>query len=344
MLHRTREDLARAAAAAGAVLLSTDLVQLRDGTWTLSGKFGFDDPWAAARLLCILAEEDAADPAVAAWALSILEHTADALGLEPGDPRLLDAFAAAVHANVQTFIRFEPEVGEQFQSAATTMIEGVGDCDCQARLVHALLRSVGQVSEIRFFEQGGEPVHAVAAADTTDGPAWMETTIAADFGEHPQAAYRRLGLASAGARPDIGGSAHDDVVALQTRLEDAFVATALAVEACPGLPAGAKAQWDVMASQIVQWNGADPSSADLTVGQALADQLNAFAGVLRAAGCKAPIPAPIPKPPAPEPPAPETHPLAAAVKVVAVAVAVVAGAVAIVKVADVAGRRRRAVV
>ena len=203
-MDRSPDNLARAALAAGAVLLSHELVQRRDGSWTLSGRFGFEDPWAAARLLCILAEEDAADPAVQDWSREILDETAAAYGTTPDNPTIIDAFVEAVHANVQRFIRFAPEEGERFQSADTTMIEGVGDCDCHARLAHALVRSRGASSELRFFDQDGEPTHAVAAFGTSAGPQWAETTIAAAFGEHPQAAYKRLGLDRANARPDIG--------------------------------------------------------------------------------------------------------------------------------------------
>jgi hypothetical protein len=198
---RTAEDLERAAAAAGAVLLSTEMVRLRDGSWTISGRFGFDDPWAAARLLCILREEDRDDPDVQAWARLIWDETARAHGIDPRDPRVADAFLEAVHENVKHWIAFAPEEGEQFQSARTTMIEGVGDCDCHAGLVHALVRAASLPSEIRFFEQDDEPVHAVAAIGALGH--WAETTIDADYGEHPQAAYQRLGL-EAGDRPDIG--------------------------------------------------------------------------------------------------------------------------------------------
>ena len=345
---RTREDLERAAAAAGAVLLSTETVTLKDGSTTLAGRFGFDDPWAAARLLCILAEEDADDPEVRAWAETMWTEAAAAMGLDVRDPMVLDAFLEVVHANVQQWIAFVPEEGERFQSARTTMIQGEGDCDCQARLVHALARSMGAGSEIRFFEDKREPVHAAAALETSsDGYQWAETTIDADFGEHPQDAYRRLGLDQQNARPDIGGSASgsasDDVVELQALMKQSYLATALAVEACHALSPDELASWDALAKSVLAYDSADPSSVDLATGQGLAAQLNAFAGVLRAAGCQAPIPAPIPQPaPKPQPGPSPLDTLVSAVKAVAIGVGVVAGAVAVVKVAEVAGARRRA--
>lgn len=346
-MQRTPADLARAAKAAGAVLLSHAVVERSDGSFTIAGEFGFADPWAAARLLCILAEEDGCDPdpLVLGWANAILEETAAATGLSPEDPAICDAYLEAVHASVQRYVRFAPEEGERFQSAETTMVEGVGDCDCHARLCHALARAGGCASELRFFEAGGEPVHAVAALGTTAGPAWAETTIAAAFGEHPQAAYRRLGLDQHGARPDIGAAAaptHDDIVALQTRLQDLALATALAVEACPALPAAHATAWSALAQQILRFVSADPDSADYAVGQQLAVQLSAVADELRAAGCQAPIPAPIPQPAAP--PASENPwaGLAFAAKAVAVAVAAVAGAVVVVKVIDILPKRKTA--
>lgn len=348
-MQRSRGDLERAAAAAGARLLSTELVQRRDGTWTTAGRFAFDDPWAAARLLCILAEEDADDPDVQAWARAILQETADLYGTSPDDPTILDAFAEAVHANVQQWIAFAPEEGELFQSADTTIIEGVGDCDCHARLVHALARSVGAPAQIVFFDRDGEPVHAVGTIGTSRGMQWAETTIGALFGEHPQTAYRRLGLDVDDERPDIGAAAaptHDDVVALQTRMQDAYTATALAVEACKALPSAGQAAWSDLAGRVLAWDSADPDAADYDTGQALATELNAFSGVLRAAGCTAPIPAPIPQP-AP-PPATSTSPweglgaaLSGPLKILATVAGVALGAVVTVKVLDAVESRRR---
>lgn len=250
-MDRTPDDLARAAYAAGAQLLAVRLVQLRDGSSTLAGDFGFTDPWAAARLLCILADEDAGDPEVRAWGRAILEDTAARFHTFPEDPTIIDQFCAAVHANVQGQIAFAPEEGERFQSARTTIVEGVGDCDCHARLVHALVRSQRKRSRLRFFEAptgdgGTEPIHAVAAL----GPAgrWAETTIAAAYGEHPQIAYRRLGLDESNARPDIGFLGLDFVtpgdVAARKRELDAYVtATDADVAKCDKLDDATRSAW-----------------------------------------------------------------------------------------------------
>jgi hypothetical protein len=342
-MQRTIEDLQRAADLAGAVLLGTEEVQLRDGSWTLAGHFGFEDPWAAARLLCILAEEDASDPVVAAWAAHILEQTADENGLAPDDPELADLFAEAVHANVKRFVRFAPEEGERFQSARTTMIEGVGDCDCHARLEHALVRSQGLPSQIVFFEDDGEPVHAVDTIGTTDGMQWAETTIDADFGEHPQEAYARLGLDT---RPDIGGVADiggtwgfvtpSDVASRKTELDASVKATDADVAQCTTLDQGTRGAWTAFVKAWGTFMADEPgwfsSGAQGRQASEYADELRQWQERL-APRCT--LSAPV---------VPDEGGLTPIVKIVAVAVSVVAGAVVAGKVADVviASRRARA--
>ena len=340
-MDRTPADLERAAAAAGAVLLSHELVQRKDGSWTLCGRFGFEDPWAAARLLSILAEEDADDPAVQAWGRSILEETAAAYGTTPDDPTIVDAFAAAVHANVKRWIRFAPEEGERFQSADTTMIEGVGDCDCQARLAHALVRSQGGASEIRYFDAGGEPVHACCAFATSYGPAWAETTIAALFGEHPQDAYRRLGLDQQSARPDIGFLGIEfvtpgNVTARKAELNQAVIATDADVRRCTTLDPATGAAWTTF---VVGWRafmddtpGWWDAGAQGRQAAEYADRITEWQNKL-ATLCtlSAPI---LPKVP--------EDPTVSLLKWTAVAVAVVAGAVVAAKIVDVVKPARTA--
>jgi transglutaminase-like putative cysteine protease len=343
-VDRTPDDLARAAVAAGAVLLSHELVQRKDGSWTLAGRFGFDDPWAAARLLCILAEEDADEPAVQEWSRSILEETADAYGTTVDDPTILDAFAAAVHANVQGWIRFAPEEGERFQSASTTMIEGVGDCDCHARLVHALMRAQGAESELRFFESEDEPVHAVAALGTSQGPAWAETTIAAAFGEHPQEAYRRLGLDRANTRPDIGFLGLEfvtpkNVADRKAELDVYVVATDQDVTRCTTLDPSTRAAW---VDFVVGWKaflddkpGWFDAGAQGRQAAEYADTIHEWQTKL-AAICTTSLPS------APIVPTAPQDPTVGLIKTVAVVVGLVAGAVVVVKVLDVLPKRRAA--
>lgn len=203
---RTRSDLARAAARSGMRLVRT--VPNRWGE--LSAVFGFDNPWCAAHLLSCLAEEDAtrADlggPEIRAWSQAMLTACARS---NPGD--VAGCYARAVQAAVQRFVRFEHEVGEQFQSSRVTTLRGVGDCDCQARLAYALARLGGLPAALGYFDDarrlrvvrpsdrvppadGSQPVHVVPLLGTGPGRfAWAETTIPAGFGEEPYAAYKRL--------------------------------------------------------------------------------------------------------------------------------------------------------
>jgi hypothetical protein len=342
-VDRTPDDLARAAAAAGAVLLSHELVQRRDGSWTVAGEFGFDDPWAAARLLCILAEEDGVDPEpiVRDWADAIVSQVAEQTGLRPGSADFCDAYLEAVHASVQRFIRFEPEEGERFQSADTTLIEGVGDCDCQARLVHALARAAGCASELRFFEQDGEPVHAVAALYTSAAPVWAETTIGAAFGEHPQDAYRRLGLDQENARPDIGFLGiefvtPDNVAARKAELDAYVTATDTDVTACTALDASTRAAWG---SFVIGWKAFMDDKPGWLDSGAQGRQAAEYADAIRQWQAKlAPVCTTISVPTVPLVAADESISL---LKTVAVVVGLVAGAVVVVKVLDVLPKAKR---
>ena len=219
---RTEADLRAAAERAGGIdLVGTELVPLGDGSSALASVMRFSDPWAAARLLCELSEEDAGDPVVRAWSLAILRATADAIGERAGptiSPALHDAFARALHDNVQSQILFVHEPEETFQSARTTMAVGAGDCDDHARLLYALARAGGIAANLVFFEEpadgsglpsvllGGaddtQPVHVVALLRDSDGTwQWAETTIAADYGEEPHDAYVRLGGSAPSGNP-----------------------------------------------------------------------------------------------------------------------------------------------
>lgn len=340
---RTRKDLEAAAIAAGARLVATRLVRRRDGSLTLAGDFEFEDPWAAARLLDILAEQDADDPMVRAWAWSIRNAVARYYQTSPDDPRILDAFAQAVHASVQESIAFEPEEGERFQSADTTIIEGVGDCDCHARLVHALARSQGLGSALRYFGDE-EPTHAVAALATSSGPAWAETTIAAEFGEHPQEAYRRLGLHRLETRPDIGflglefvtpGNVEDRKVEL-----DGYIQAINAdVAACPNLDPSVRAAW---VSFVASWHVFTGNRSGWLDSGAQGRQAAEFAETIRQWQTKL---APICSSSTPSLPAAVEDQTVSVIKAGAIAVGVVAGAVVVVKAIDLlapAVRRRRA--
>jgi len=198
---RTTSDLRRAADAAGLTVDQVELVPMpgAPGQTTIAARMSFEDPWAAARLLQELADQDARDPVVRAWALAILDETARTLGEDASgstlSPELWDAYAEALHANVQTQIRFVHEPGEVFQSARVTMSSRAGDCDCHARLLYALSWAGGIPADLRFFEGDDQPTHAVTALRDSRGAwQWAETTVGAQFGEHPVSAIDRLGV------------------------------------------------------------------------------------------------------------------------------------------------------
>lgn len=219
---RSEADLRAAAARAGGIeVVQVERVPIAPGKTVLAAKLAFADPWAAARLLVELAQEDAADPTVRAWALQILTATARAIGEPLGptlSPALRDAVAEAIHANVQAQIKFVHEPEETFQGADVTIELGAGDCDDHARLVYALAEALGIPAELTFFEteEGmialptillqsaaeSVPVHVVARLQTSDGAwQWAETTIDAAFGEDPFDALARLGPLEAAGDP-----------------------------------------------------------------------------------------------------------------------------------------------
>lgn len=199
---RTAADLRRAAANNGLHIVGVERVPVAGGGTALSTRMRFRDPWAAARLLKELSDEDACDPVVRAWALEILKRVAQNCPANMQGPvvapSLVRDFNRAVHANVQRQIRFVREPRETFQAARVTMRSLAGDCDDHARLVHSLTKAAGGKSRLVFFAKDGQPVHVVAQTyDPGDvGPMgawqWAETTIPAAYGEDPHAAFVRL--------------------------------------------------------------------------------------------------------------------------------------------------------
>lgn len=195
---RPASDVAAQAARAGGLeLLSSEVVPF-GGEYAVASRWRFRDPWAAARMLAEGAEDDVSDPVVRDWALAILDAVRADLGASGPTvtPELADAFAAAIVANVQASIAFVHERKETFQSARMTMKRGAGDCDDHARLVYALAGAGGLPVGLVFLtvpEDGVDvPAHVVATIETSAGPTWAETTIAACFGEHPLDALDRL--------------------------------------------------------------------------------------------------------------------------------------------------------
>jgi hypothetical protein len=306
---RTAAELYAAADRAGLEVTSIEQVPTAGGGTELAANMSFDDPWAAARLLTDLAEEDASDPVVRAWALEILDAAAEWIGEPAGptiSPELRDAAARTIHASVQADIRFVHEPKETFQSARVTIESKAGDCDDHARLVYALARVLDIPPELVFFEQQEQPIHVVARMQDADGTfQWAETTIAADYGEDPHEALARLNLGAA-ADPlshmqGIGGplgfvtasdvQARKDQVNAQVDADDADVVN------CAKLDSGTVSAWNLFVSGWRSFYADEPSFWNAGgQGRQVADyvdQLEKWEAKLKAAGCtvtSAPIP------------------------------------------------------
>jgi Transglutaminase-like superfamily len=201
---RSLADLQRLATRSGCELVGSHY----EGS-ELVGEFACPDvndgqPMATARLLESLTQDDPTfDPLPRSLIASV-------------GPELFGAEGPEVaHAFVKGRVRFEPEEEETFQTPTATFQRGEGDCDDSSRALVALAHAAGIPGRYVYFLQAGQPAHVVAqlwdgpvpsGALPEDSPAWMwaETTIDADFGEHPFTAYARLGK---GPRPDLDGTA-----------------------------------------------------------------------------------------------------------------------------------------
>ena len=150
------------------------------------------DGWAAGRLVLALGCEDARAPWAAELAAALRERG-----------RTDWEFADAIRAYLRSRVRFqrEPEGRELFQGGRYTLALGEGDCEDHARIVYALARAGGLSARLAFLHRGGDPTHVAAQVLIDGAPVWIETTIAAELGEHPIEAGRRLGILS--SRGDI---------------------------------------------------------------------------------------------------------------------------------------------
>jgi hypothetical protein len=180
-------------------------------------------------------------------------------------------------------------------------------------------------------------VHAVDTIGTTGGMQWAETTIDAEFGEHPQEAYQRLGLDT---RPDIapgigtwGFVTPSDVAQRKTELDAMVKSTSRDVARCATLDAPTREAWTTFASGWASFMADTPgwldSGAQGRQASEYADELHQWQERLSAL---CPLSAPVV--------APESDQGSSLLKTIAIVVGVVAGAVAVVKVADIAKPRR----
>jgi transglutaminase-like putative cysteine protease len=99
---------------------------------------------------------------------------------------------AALHRLVRDGVLYTDEPIETFSPPMRVLRVGIGDCDDQARLLLALLRSLGHSA--RPATLGSPPTHVGAQVQLGGVWYWLETTIAAEPGEHPLAAAHRLGI------------------------------------------------------------------------------------------------------------------------------------------------------
>jgi len=114
--------------------------------------------------------------------------------------------ARALWSFVHRHISFQPELGEQLQTPATTISRLMGDCDDQHILLTALLRSVGfETRGVLLRRTGSGSVHADTDGDRPPGRAfhiWTQVRLggrwidaetvhpAIGFGQSPVRALR----------------------------------------------------------------------------------------------------------------------------------------------------------
>lgn len=188
--------LRTAAARGGCRVVASGVRQTATGPRVV-GSVVCPDGWAAARMLLAASVEDARTAGARDLALEIR-------GATDGTDA---AFARAVFAFVRSRVAFVREPGEVFASPSYTLALGGGDCDDHARVAYALLRAGGVPARLAFLFQDARrgPSHVVAQAYEGGAWRWLETTIAAEYGEHPVTAGRRLGLLDARQDVTTGG-------------------------------------------------------------------------------------------------------------------------------------------
>lgn len=349
-MARSANDLIAAAAEAGLRVDAIERVPVAGGGTALSARMSFDDPWAAARLLFILSDQDAANPVVRAWSLEILSDTADAIGESDGptvSPELRDASARSIWRHVKALIKFVHEPEETFQAADVTMQTRAGDCDDHARLVYALAVAQHIPAKLIFFAEpvdsplptvlwsiGGEtqPVHVVAQLQDSDGTwQWAETTVDAEYGEEPHDAIDRLGL-GAGADPlshvsgigTWGFVTAGDVAVRKDQVNAEVEATDVDVVNCTTLDAGTVSAWNLFVASWRDFMNDAPSffNAGSQARQTsdYVEQIADWQARLKAKGCALSA--------APLPVENNTNPITM-IQVVAGAAAIVAGALTV---------------
>lgn len=100
----------------------------------------------------------------------------------------------AIHAWVRDTVKFRREPGEVFQGGRFTARVRRADCDCQTILAGGIAKAAGlAVRLVPFYAGPDDPRHVCAQFGHDGRWHWAETTIRAEYGEHPIAAAKRLG-------------------------------------------------------------------------------------------------------------------------------------------------------
>lgn len=137
---------------------------------------------AKVQLLANLAEYDSKDP-------EIIRLSEKLAALGNGDQ---ERIAAIVHAFVRDGVAHTLEPREKFQPTGRTLALGIADCDDSARAIYALAKGAGLRPGLLTL--GDPPRHVAAAVQLGGVWRWMDASLAANFGEHPIAAAKRLGI------------------------------------------------------------------------------------------------------------------------------------------------------
>jgi transglutaminase-like putative cysteine protease len=149
----------------------------------------------ALRLLNVYAGDDAANGIEVRELAGKFQDAAkrDAAAAGLGDWR--PWYARAIHAFTRDAIDYVDDPEQVFRSSDATLNLGIGNCVNTARLVVALARAVGlEAAAVPVVNRDGEITHTCARIRLDGAWWWAEATIAAEWGEEPHAAARRLGL------------------------------------------------------------------------------------------------------------------------------------------------------
>jgi len=164
---------------------AVELGELHDGAWF--ARVVCPTHGSRVQLLANLAEHDAStDPRVRRLAEEIVA-TCGAVEVHE--------MAAALLAYVQRRVRHTAELVETFSPTWRTLEIGIGDCDDSARALVALAMSLGLPVAMQTLPErqtGRDPYH-VSAVFFLDGSwRWADASLAAQLGEHPMDAAKRL--------------------------------------------------------------------------------------------------------------------------------------------------------